>query len=164
MQVVSVTLSYINIIYDTVGCDRPILRDLVNHVVPFVSNQWYELGLQLLDPDYAHELDTIEAADMKNDIKICCRKMFSKWMKTDELASWDKVIEALTLIGLNDVARNIKQLLQQGKNRFYEYVYLGSEWEAGNLFGVALCYKRADFMPNTEWSEELQNSDWELEA
>ncbi|XP_065900772.1 protein NLRC3-like isoform X2 [Dysidea avara] len=102
------------------GCDRPILRDLVNHVVPFVSNQWYELGLQLLDPDYAHELDTIEAADMKNDIKICCRKMFSKWMKTDELASWDKVIEALTLIGLNDVARNIKQLLQQGCEHIQE--------------------------------------------
>ena len=41
--------------------------------------------------------------------------MFSKWLNTDKLASWDKVIEALTLIGLESVASNIKQLLDQGE-------------------------------------------------
>jgi len=50
-----------------VGCDRPVLRDLVNHVVPSVANYWYDLGLQLLDPKYENELNIIEAADMKNE-------------------------------------------------------------------------------------------------
>ena len=102
---------HVDIICDIVGCDRPVLRDLVNHVMPSVANHWYDLGLQLLDPKYENELNIIEAADMKNDYKTCCRKMFSKWLNTDKLASWDKVIKALTLIGLDNVASNIKQLL-----------------------------------------------------
>ena len=82
-------------------------------MIPSVANHWYDLGLQLLDPKYENELDIIEGD--KNDTKTCCRKMFSKWLNTDKLASWDKVIEALTLIGLNNVASNIKQLLGLGK-------------------------------------------------
>ena len=99
---------YIDIIYDIVGCDRPVLRDLLNHVVSSVANHWYELGLQLLDPKYENELNIIEE-DTKNDARTCCRKMFNKWLTTDKLASWDKVIEALTLIELDTVASNIKQ-------------------------------------------------------
>ncbi|XP_065890344.1 protein NLRC3-like isoform X2 [Dysidea avara] len=95
------------------GCNRPILKDLVNHVLPLVTKQWYHLGLQLLDSDYTHELDTIKA-DTKNDTRTCCRKMFSKWLSTDVQASWDKVIEALTIIELKNVACNIKLLLLQG--------------------------------------------------
>ena len=94
-----------------VGHDRPVLRDLVNNVV---TDQWYYLGLQLLEPKYENELNIIEG-DAKNDVKTCCRKMFSKWLNTDKLASWDKVIEALTVIGLNSLANNVKQLLQQGE-------------------------------------------------
>ena len=93
----------------SLGCDRPVLRDLAYHVIPSVANHWYDLGLQLLDPKYENELNIIEAD--KDDTKTCCRKMFSKWLNTDKLASWDKVIEALTLIGLDNVASNIKQLL-----------------------------------------------------
>ena len=84
-------------------------------MVPLVANHWYHLGLQLLDPKYENELDIIEAADMKNDTRTCCRKMFSKWLITDVLASWDKVIEALTLMGLNNVASKIKTLLGQSE-------------------------------------------------
>jgi len=83
-------------------------------VVPSVANHWYDLGLQLLDPKYENELNIIEE-DTKNDAKTCCRKMFSKWLTTDKLASWDKVIEALTLIELNNLASKIKQLLEQGE-------------------------------------------------
>ena len=90
------------------------LRDLVNHVIPSVANHWYDLGLQLLDPEYENELNIIEE-DTKNDVKTCCRKMFSKWLKTDKLASWDKVIEALTVIGLKNVASNIEQQLGKGE-------------------------------------------------
>jgi len=77
-----------------------------------VQNNWYELGLYLLDPKHENELAIIEAADMKNDTKTCCRKMFSKWLNIDDQASWDKVIEALTEIGQDNVSNNIKQLLR----------------------------------------------------
>ena len=80
-------------------------------MIPSVANHWYDLGLHLLDPKYENELNIIEA-DARNDVKACCRKMFSKWLNTDALASWDKVLEALTLIGLRNVSWEVKQLLQ----------------------------------------------------
>ena len=41
--------------------------------------------------------------------------MFSKWLNTDELASWDKLIKALRIVQLNDVANDIEQLSCQGE-------------------------------------------------
>ena len=88
---------------------RPTLRDLATHVIPSVKTEWYNLGLQLLEPKYENELNTIEA-DTRNDAATCCRKMFSKWLNTDELASWDKLIKALRIVQLNNVASDIEQL------------------------------------------------------
>ena len=51
----------------------------------------YDLVLELLDPIYENELNIIEE-DTRNNTKTCCRKMFSKWLNTDKLASWNKVI------------------------------------------------------------------------
>ena len=86
----------------------------MNHVVPSVNTQWYYLGLQLLEPKYENELNTIEA-DATNDAEKCCRKMLSKWLNTDELASWDKLIKALRIVQLNNVAKDIEHLLLQGE-------------------------------------------------
>ena len=91
----------------------PILRDLATHVIPSVATKWYSLGLQLLDPKYENELNTIEE-DTRNTA-TCCRKMFSKWLNTDEHASWNKLIEALRIVQLNTVANDIEQLLLQGE-------------------------------------------------
>ena len=90
------------------------MRDLLIHVIPNAADQWYELGLLLLEPKYENHLKIIET-DTRNDARTCCRKMFDKWLTTDKLASWDKVIEALTLIGLNNVVSNIKQLLGESE-------------------------------------------------
>ena len=98
----------------TSGSDRPTLRDLTIHVIPSVATRWYELGLVLLDTKYQNQLSIIEA-DVKNDAITCCRKMFSKWLNTDELASWDKLIQAVTVVQLNSVANDIKELLLQGE-------------------------------------------------
>ena len=92
-----------------------MLRDLVNHVVPSTTDKWYNLGLQLLDPGHAHVLDTIESE--KNDPSTCCRKMFNEWLKSDELASWDKVIKALMVLGLHNAVSNIKDSLLKCKYR-----------------------------------------------
>ena len=93
---------------------RPTLRDLIIHVIPSVNTKWFELGAVLLEPKYQNELNTIEA-DIRNDAATCCRKMFSKWLNTDELASWDKLMKALRIVQLNNVASDIEQLLLQGE-------------------------------------------------
>ena len=41
--------------------------------------------------------------------------MFSKWLNTDELASWDKLIKAVKNVERNNVANDIEQLLLQGE-------------------------------------------------
>ena len=84
------------------------------HVIPSVASNWFELGVVLLDPKYQNELSTIET-DSRNDARTCCRKMLVRWLNTDELASWDKLIKALRIIQLNDLASNIEQLLLQGE-------------------------------------------------
>ena len=96
------------------GPDRPILRDLAIHVIPSVATRWYELGLVLLDTEYHNELTIIEA-DTRNDAVTCCRKMFSKWIVTDELASWDKLVKAVRIVKLNNIANDIEHLLLQGE-------------------------------------------------
>ena len=80
-------------------------------MIPSVKTEWYNLGLQLLDPKYENELNTIEV-DTGNDVATCCRKMFSKWLNTDQLASWDQLIKALRIVQLNNVASDTEQLLQ----------------------------------------------------
>ena len=79
--------------------------------MPSAAANWHELGVVLLDPKYQNELDIIEA-DTRNDAATSCRKMFSKWLNTDELASWDKMIKALRIIKLNNTANDIELLLQ----------------------------------------------------
>ena len=83
-------------------------------MIPSVATRWYELGLVLLDTKYQNELTIIET-DIRNDAVTCCRKMFSKWLNTDELASWDKLIKAVRIVQLNNVASDIERLLLQGE-------------------------------------------------
>ena len=83
-------------------------------MIPSVATRWYELGLVLLDTKYHNKLTIIED-DVRNDAVTCCRKMFSKWLNTDELASWDKLIKAVRIVQLNNVANDIEQLLLQGE-------------------------------------------------
>ena len=84
------------------------------HVIPLVAIKWFELGVVLLEPKYQNELNIIEV-DTRNDAVTCCRKMFSKWLSTDELASWDKLIKAVRIVQLNNVANDIERLLPQGE-------------------------------------------------
>lgn len=90
------------------------MRDLLIHVIPSVATKWYELGVLLLNDTSTSVLDIIKA-DSKNDTTACCRNMFNKWLSTDKLASWDKLIKILKMIQLNTVASNVEDYLLQGK-------------------------------------------------
>ena len=89
------------------------MKDLSRHVIPLVNIGWYNLGLELLDPRYEGSLNIIEREN--SDIETRCRKMLNKWLETCSTASWDKVIDALRRINLNDAASNIESLIQHGE-------------------------------------------------
>ena len=87
-------------------------------MIPLVNTKWYDIGLQLLDPKYENELNTIET-DTRNDAATCCRKMFNKWFNTDGLANWDKLMKALRMVQLHCAAGDIEKLLLQGELLIY---------------------------------------------
>ena len=91
------------------------MKVLNRHVIPKVSIKWYDLGLELLEDEYEGELETIHKDYKADGSKTCCQKMFSKWLETRDGASWDQLIEAMRTIELNNVARDIEQLLVQGE-------------------------------------------------
>ena len=98
--------------------DRPSRRDLSNHVLPSVANNWKALGEMLLNRslvDNGH-LETIETNNPGN-VTNCCRQMFIKWLETDKKASWKQLIMALQCPGvqLTTVAEQIERKIQKSK-------------------------------------------------
>ena len=65
--------------------------------------EWYELGLQLGLPDSALRLVAAHP-----DIMGHKRTMLSEWLQYDPEASWEKLAGALTTIGKNVIAANIR--------------------------------------------------------
>ena len=47
------------------------------------------------------------------DVKRCCQEMFTEWLKTQEDASWDQLLEALKCpsVQLIDLVNRIEQML-----------------------------------------------------
>ena len=82
---------------------KPKLRDLIRLKV---APEWYTLGLQLGLTEYM--LDTIETDDGRNST-ICMRKMFSKWLSTNNDACYTDLVDALITIDKKDVAEKVSQ-------------------------------------------------------
>ena len=99
------------------GDDRPILRDLYDHVVPSVADKWRDLGVKLLHPTLIEQrvLEVI-AADHPHSVENCCKSMFEKWLNTQEDASWQQLLEALQTMQLNYLAEQIENKLMAGKS------------------------------------------------
>ena len=101
----------------TVGTQQPSVRFLNRHVRDSVGLKWHDLGIELLDSNNAVEdLDTIEA-EYPTDLKKCCTKMFSMWLRKQPSASWNQLIEALRQpnIELDTLATKIEGMLLQPK-------------------------------------------------
>ena len=97
------------------GTDVPTLQHLNAHVRPLVVDVWYDLGLQLLDPDDKSKLDAIKANN-SNAPGSACTDMFSLWLQKNPSASWNSLISTIKGPGVNkhDVAYKIEQMLQTG--------------------------------------------------
>ena len=96
-----------------IGSDRPVLKDLYDHVVGSVTKKWKELGLQLLQPDQINELGIIET-NYPHDVVLCCKCVLEKWLESSLDATWNRLIEALKRpsVRLNYFARELEQRLK----------------------------------------------------
>ena len=65
--------------------------------------KWHDLGLQLGLPD-----PILVLIHNDPDTESHLRMMLSKWLSYDPKASWEKLANALALIGMNAIAANIR--------------------------------------------------------
>ena len=81
-------------------------------MVPYVSPQWYVLGVKLLKEEQESHLDIIES-DYAGDNKKCCIAMFRYWLSTSTGATWKQLIEALQspAVELPVVAADLEKML-----------------------------------------------------
>ena len=87
---------------------RSDLEFKLQHVVIAVQDvaEWFDLGLQLGLPSATLRL--IAADPNIKDIKSQRLAMLSEWLKRDTAAGWDKLATALTTMGENVVADNVR--------------------------------------------------------
>ena len=93
-----------------VGHQQPSLKYLNRYVRDSIGIKWYDLGIELLEPNDVAELDMIEAENSM-DYKKCCTKMFNLWLRKQPAASWNQLVEALRQPGIEliTLATNVEQ-------------------------------------------------------
>ncbi|XP_065911615.1 uncharacterized protein [Dysidea avara] len=72
--------------------NTPALKELHRHVTPQYAAEWREIGVELGLTDA--KLREIEANNPRN-VKQCCNRMFSEWLRMDTTASWEKLFTAI---------------------------------------------------------------------
>ena len=111
------------------------LRDAVLALKSVAGTQWYDLGLQLkLSPSI---LDTIAADHQTSDDRK--RMMLSKWLHSDPEASWERLAAALTLIGHETTATNVRS---QFVKIAVQVVANADQDEIRRSFCCCCCYSR----------------------
>ena len=85
--------------------DRPSdIEFKLQHIVIAVRDvitEWHDLGLQLGLPEYI-------LRPLGSDVDDRLRMMLSKWLDYDPEASWDKLANALAIMGKNAIAVEIR--------------------------------------------------------
>ena len=91
---------------------KPTKQKILDHVVPYVSPQWYELGVKLLKESQESHLDVIQS-NHTGDNRKCCMAMFWYWLSTNTEATWQQLIYALQspAVELPVVAADLKKML-----------------------------------------------------
>ena len=95
-----------------VDCDCPALKFLNKYVKAEASTKWHDLGLELLEPGDEGKLNQIER-NHPQDNGECCKQMFRLWLQKCPDATWNRLMQALREVGLNQLASKIDGLLLQ---------------------------------------------------
>ena len=104
-----------------IGSEHPVLKYLYKHVIVGITNKWYEIGVELLDPGDEIVLDAINR-NHPGDVDKCAAEMLKLWRERKSEASWNVLLTALREphIQLNTLASTINALLLKGT---YVYKY-----------------------------------------
>jgi len=70
----------------------PTLLELQRRITPQHAPDWREIGVELGLTD--SKLREIEV-NYPRDVKECCNRMLSEWLKVDTTASWEKLSTAI---------------------------------------------------------------------
>ena len=95
------------------GTDKPTNKCLMKYRGK-ISPHWYDLGTQILEEKYSHQLEVIQN-NSPHDVESYCSKMLKYWLGVDPKANWYMLINALEEIGQNTLASQIKQEMLKGK-------------------------------------------------
>ena len=93
------------------GNDKPTLRLLNKYVRDKVAPHWQDFGTQLLENECNEQLDIIEK-NHPGDVQRCCTEMFKYWLRVDTDATWNKLTDALEVIGQKVLAKNVKDIVK----------------------------------------------------
>ena len=72
--------------------NKPLLRDLYQHITPQHATQWKVIGTLLDLP--SETLNVIEH-DHRDKAEHCCNAMLEKWLQVDIAASWEKLFTVI---------------------------------------------------------------------
>lgn len=82
--------------------------------------KWWDLGIELLNADQKDKLNVIKA-NGGSDTKACFNKMIELWLQTKPDACWKQLVQALSCVELNTLARKINILLLQSADDSVSY-------------------------------------------
>ena len=125
------------IMYIHAGTDRPGLKYLNRYVKTFITAQWFDIGVDLLDVKDEPALQSIRVDHPGNSGK-CTTEMLELWLRVKPDASWNQLIQTFRQpnISLEFLATDIESKLLKGMadyinlimNVYIPYLYPNA-WE-----------------------------------
>ena len=101
---------------------KPQLKDISNWVVPYVTDKWEKICVQLLGDEHRHVIMTIRK-DYHHSSEAGCEVMFEQWLDLCPSASWNDLINALRANSVRKIAL-AEQLVDCVGMYMYVYVYM----------------------------------------
>ena len=91
------------------------MRYLSRYVIPRITSVWLEVGYEIFgtERDDELQLNTIKTESGSSN-KECAGKMLNCWLDKKPDASWNDLINALKIIGLQSAAYEIEAMLLPG--------------------------------------------------
>ena len=97
---------------------KPQLKDISNWVVPYVTDKWEKICVQLLGDEHRHVMTTIRK-DYHHNSEAGCEVMFEQWLELCPNPSWNDLINALRANSVRKIS-----LAEQLIERLGMYVYV----------------------------------------
>ena len=98
---------------------QPQLKDLCNWVVPYITDKWEKIGVQLLGEKNRHVVMTIRK-DYHHSSEAGCEVMFEQWLQLCPNPNWNDLINALRANSVRKMAL-AEQLVEHLGMYLYTY-------------------------------------------